>query len=82
MDIITYGLLKGQINALSEKVDNITLAFAYKGSVDSIDDLPDDATIGDMYTVDGVQYAWDGEYWIIIKAGNIITNEQIDEIVV
>ena len=71
MDIVTYALLK-------KKVDNVTLAYSYKGSVADVASLPDDATLGDMYTVGTVQYVWDGTQWT--NAGDTpITNEQIDK---
>lgn len=72
MDIITYALLKKQ-------VDNVTLAYSYKGGVATVADLPDNAEIGDMYTVGTVQYVWDGTQWT--NAGDTpITNEQIDNL--
>ena len=71
MDIITYALL-------SKKIANSTLAYTYKGSVANVSDLPDDASKGDLYTVDGVQYVYDGSDWVEVDLGNPITNEQID----
>lgn len=67
MDVITYALLK-------KKVDNVTLAYTYQGSVDLVSDLPSDAEIGDLYTVDGTQYVFDGTDWINMS----ITDAQID----
>lgn len=71
MDIITYALLK-------KRVDNVTLAYSYKGSVATTSDLPDDATLGDLYTVGTIQYVWDGTEWIVIDSTKSITNAQID----
>ena len=73
MDIITYALLK-------KRVDNVTLAYSYKGSVATTSDLPDDATLGDLYTVGTAQYVWDGTNWV--QVGGSITNEQIDALFV
>lgn len=73
MDMALYGLLKGDID---EAMDNVTLAYAYKGSVDSVSDLPDNAALGDLYTVDGSQYVWDGEAWVL-PYGTAITDAQI-----
>ena len=36
MDVVTYALL-------SKKIQNVTLAYSYKGGVATVDDLPDDA---------------------------------------
>ena len=71
MDIVTYALCKGMFG-------NIEPGYTYKGSVDTVADLPDDATNGDLYTVDGVQYVWDGTQWVNIEAGVAITEAQID----
>lgn len=41
-------------------------AYKYKGSVDSIGELPEDAQVGDVYnvgTTDGANYAWNGTAW-------------------
>ena len=70
MDIVTYALLKKQ-------VDNVTLAYTYKGSVASVDDLPNDAELGDLYTVGTVQYVWNGTEWTEV-GGESISNAQID----
>lgn len=70
MDIATYVLVK-------KKLDNVTLAFDYKGSVESVSDLPEDATKGDLYTVVNAQYVYDGSNWMNIS-DNSITNAQID----
>lgn len=71
MDIVTYALLKKQ-------VDNVTLAYTYKGSVASVDDFPNDAETGDLYTVGTAQYVYDGTQWLEI--GGTITNQQIDNL--
>lgn len=71
MDIVTYALLK-------KKVDNVTLAYSYKGSVADVSSLPDDATLGDLYTVGAVQYVWDGTEWVVLDSTKSITNAQID----
>lgn len=64
---------------LNKKISNVTLAFSYKGSVSSVSNLPNDAEIGDMYTVNGVQYVWDGTAWVEVPkqtAGNVSYNEE------
>ena len=70
MDIATYVLVK-------KKLDNVTLAFDYKGSVESVSDLPSGATKGDLYTVVNAQYVYDGSDWVNIS-DNSITQAQID----
>lgn len=49
------------------KVDSsmLTSVFRYAGQVNSVDDLPDDASIGDVYDVkdSGVNYVWTGSSW-------------------
>ena len=71
MDIVTYALCKGLVG-------NIEPGYTYRGSVASVDDLPDDAESGDLYTVDGLQYVWDGTNWVNLEAGVAITEAQID----
>ena len=71
MDLETYAILK-------KKIDNVTLAYSYKGGVATVDDLPDDADLGDLYTVGTVQYVWDGTEWITPEYTTPITNAQID----
>ena len=64
---------------LNKKISNVTLAFSYKGSVSSVSDLPNDAEIGDLYTVNGVQYVWDGTKWVEVPkqtAGNVYYNDE------
>ena len=69
MDVVTYALLK-------KKIDNVTLAYTYKGSVNTVEDLPVNADTGDLYTIDGIQYVYDGTAWINVNPA--ITQEQID----
>ena len=71
MDAVTYALCKGM-------VENIEPGYTYKGSVSAATDLPDDAEKGDLYTVAGVQYVWDGTDWVNVEAGVAITEGQID----
>lgn len=64
---------------LNKKISNVTLAFSYKGSVASVSDLPDNAEIGDLYTVGGVQYVWDGTAWVNMQkatAGDVSYNRE------
>lgn len=75
MDITTYALLK-------KKVDNVTLAYTYKGSVATTADLPSGASKGDLYTVGGQQYVFDGTTWVQLDKVVPITNEQIDTLFV
>ena len=70
MDIPTYVLLKKQLNS-------ILPGYSYKGGVSSVDDLPDDATTGDLYTVGRIQYVWNGTEWTDVGMDTINT-AQID----
>lgn len=73
MDIVTYALLKKQIN-------NLTPGYSYKGSVATSTDLPASGTLGDMYTVTdegNAQYVWNGSAWVKLYS-QIATNAQID----
>lgn len=71
MDIVTYALCKNIVASVEP-------GYSYKGSVATVADLPGDATEGDLYTVGGVQYVWDGTQWVNIEAGVAITETQID----
>ncbi len=75
MDITTYALLK-------KKVDNVTLAYTYRGSVATAADLPSGAATGDLYTVGGQQYVFDGTAWVQLENVVPITNSQIDTLFV
>ena len=72
MDVVTYALLKSQMA-------NVTLAYTYQGGVASVDDLPDGADTGDLYTVGAAQYVWNGTEWV--EVGGAISNAQINAIV-
>ena len=83
MDLILYSFLnkkivgaQSDIEDLQEEVANVTLAYTYKGSVATVSDLPNDAQLGDLYTVGTVQYVWDGAEWV--QVGGSIANAQID----
>lgn len=69
MDVETYAMLK-------KKLNNVTLAYTYKGGAASVSDLPDNADLGDLYTVGPDQYVWDGSEWNLV--GGVITTAQID----
>lgn len=73
MDAVTYALLKKQIGGIAPGYD-------YKGSVSSTGDLPSGASTGDLYTVAGEQYVWNGSSWVNLVLGSAITNSQIDSL--
>ena len=55
-------------------------AFEYKGSAASYSNLPENASLGDMYTVadeGNSEYVWDGDEWVKLNSLSI-TNLQID----
>ena len=81
MDVVTLGaalVISGK--KLTAAMDSIPSAYTYKGSVATVADLPESADTGDLYTVDGTQYVWDGEAWVITL--NTITEAQIDALFV
>lgn len=85
MDLVEYALIKKRIQSVSDTVsnlqddvDNVTLAYTYKGSVASNSALPTNAQLGDLYTVSGDQYVWDGTSWVLV--GLKITDAQINSI--
>lgn len=60
----------------TEAIGSIAPGYTYKGSVATVADLPSGAETGDLYTVGGTQYVWDGTQWINMS----ITNAQIDSL--
>ena len=80
-DVVTADKLNKIENGIAEvstMADNIEPGYTYKGSVETVGDLPAGASKGDLYTVSGVQYVWDGTEWLNIEASVAITEEQID----
>lgn len=69
---------KDDINA------KISGVYHYKGSVETIEDFPKDAQVGDVYNVNstGMNYAWTGEVWdelgTLFEADNYYTKEATD----
>lgn len=77
MDIVTLGAALALSNKkLAAAMQAIPPAYTYKGSVATVGDLPESADLGDLYTVGGTQYVWDGTEWVI--ATDRITDAQID----
>lgn len=65
---------------------DIVAVYRYKGSVDTIDDLPSTGqTIGDVYDVSNdMNYAWNGTAWDALGGTftvDSITSAEIDEII-
>lgn len=72
-DLTLYALL-------NSKVNQITPGYDFKGTVATLDDLPDDPTTGDLYLVaseGNAQVVYDGSDWQQIYS-QIATNAQID----
>ena len=70
--IVVLALLNKKIRDVNKRIDDMGSGMSYCGSVDTIADLPDDADIGDTYTVIGegnAMYLWDGTEWIEQNAG-------------
>lgn len=66
--------LKISGDSLTAAMGTLPPAYTYQGSVASVADLPSGAETGDLYTVGGTQYVWDGTQWINMS----ITNTQIE----
>mgnify|MGYP006920937506 CR=1 FL=1 len=61
---VTY---KEQTLDILEAKKSSSGVFRFLGEVDSYDDLPKDAEIGDVYQVPpDKEYAWDGEKWVLL----------------
>lgn len=73
--------IKHSVGDMQEEIDSIGEGYKYKGSVNSVSDLPDNAELGDKYTVtgeDNAEYVWDGTSWKNLNP--VITNAQIDSL--
>lgn len=63
------GDVSGELDSIRERLDAIEQAqmahYVFKGSVETVDDLPDGANVGDVYDVkaSGMNFAWTGEEW-------------------
>ena len=69
MDIVTYILAVNQAKKyVNDSIQSLGAGFTYKGSVDLVSSLPDNASLGDLYAVDedGGSYVWDGEKWFTL----------------
>ena len=67
LDDITGSLTEAtnKIENLEQRLQNISSAYIYKGTVADFDSLPTTADIGNVYNVedDGMNYAWTGTEW-------------------
>lgn len=77
---ITAAQLKQVI--LNSGID-LTNVYRFKGSVDTVSDLPKNASAGDVWDVKarGINYAWTGEEWDALGelfAVDAITDSEID----
>ena len=75
----------GAIAELSERVaaleTKMAIANVFRGSVETVDDLPDDANVGDVYDVRtrGINYMWTGEVWDAFSDdSDFISDDDID----
>lgn len=68
MDGATYVLLNSKVKKVSTTVSGMSDGFTYKGSVATTSDLPASPSSGDMYTVSGIKYVYDGSDWVMIDA--------------
>ena len=66
MDILTYALAISKANEYTNQmVQSLGVGFTYKGSVATESALPNNPSLGDLYTVyDGnISCVWDGSKW-------------------
>ena len=66
MDILTYALAISKANEYTNQmVQSLGVGFAYKGSVATESALPNNPSLGDLYTVDdgNISCVWDGLKW-------------------
>lgn len=68
MDVLAYILAKNKAQGYTDAaLAQFGMGFTYKGSVETVEDLPTTATKGDSYNViDKGVYAWNGEEWVNI----------------
>jgi len=79
------------LNNLNDVVSGLTSVMTYKGSVDTYNDLPTEAEVGDVYNViaaygdypAGTNWAWTGSEWDplggSIDLSKYVTQEELDE---
>lgn len=66
MDILTYALAISKANEYTNQmVQSLGVGFTYKGSVATELALPNNPSLGDLYTVDdgNISCVWDGSKW-------------------
>ena len=61
MDVVTYALL-------NKKIGSILPGYTYKGGAASTSDFLNDTATGEIYTVGGDQYVWNGTAWVTVIA--------------
>lgn len=86
-----YAVLNGRIRKVTEQVAGIATPLIYKGSVDTVDNLPVNPGIGWMYNIAqksiygeaGMNVAWTGTIWDtlgpIVDMSLYITKEDADK---
>ena len=76
MDIISFAKasnVEAQVKVLNEMITSMASGLHYRGAVATYDDLPDDAEIGDVYSVqaNNYEYVWGKvdtvEQWILLR---------------
>lgn len=66
MDILTYALAISKANEYTNQmVQSLGVGFTYRGSVATESNLPNNPSLGDLYTVDdgNISCVWDGSKW-------------------
>lgn len=93
MFMMVYSMLMKKVGGAISVVENFPSGYSYKGSVEDETDLPNNAQVGDMYTVeaeDNEEYIWNGTEWITPESDKVTsltvkslwsgTREQYEEI--
>ena len=79
LDPVLLGIIE---EAVGEAVGDLEPGYTYKGSVATIENLPESGnTKGDMWQIeaDGSEYVWNGTQWVR-RADTPITTAEIDEL--
>lgn len=83
MDILTYALAISKANEYTNQmVQSLGVGFTYKGSVATESVLPNNPSLGDLYTVDdgNISCVWDGSKWFQLTSNpqetllNVVSN--------
>lgn len=65
--------IAGRLDDMDERIAALSTDLSFKGGVETEDDLPEDAAVGDTYITEdtGVMYVWTGEDWVALGGTGI-----------